>query len=171
MASIQDIFDALVTALAPVAPLAVGRKSKGTNVDLPFILLHLGRDTFSGVKGPGAAANPRALHASALGVEFHCWGIDYANADALKNAVITALRQTVSGANYALDSGEWVDGENIERGVVYVLSARILMAVPLVNLTNPPTYATQATTTITSIVPDPTGIVQGDGKLDWGETA
>jgi hypothetical protein len=137
MSGIQDFIADLQTAIGGVR-VTFGRVPQCEHRDYPHIgVLPVG-EGFAGSQG-GGGGNPRVLHTRAVSLDFHCWGIDVTMAEGLMFAVVSAIRQVTGGANYALEGAEWVDPGVMDRGVVVVLRARIIMGMPQATLPLPAT--------------------------------
>lgn len=113
-----------------VAPISIGRKGKSLNVGAPQYFVFPIRERYEGTQGAGSSGNPRALHTRLVDLEFHSMGADYGSTEVLNQALVTALRQVMAGANYQLGHATWVDPENLEAFPVLVLPVTLVLVLP-----------------------------------------
>lgn len=168
MQGFQDFVTEMTTTLVNVAPVYVGKRNLGLNVAPPAYEILPARERYGTARVTGGG-NPRMLHARELDVEIRSWGEDYAVTERLNACAITALRQVLSGINYRLDSAEWLDPQNEQYGAGLQLTVTLLLGLPQMDLATSDQNDI-ATATITSVDPDTSGAVQGDGILQCGET-
>jgi hypothetical protein len=140
VSSFTDFCTAIQTAIGPGGSVSgnvqiyEGRQTKHAHASPPCIFLYPGTASYGGPMGAGAATNPRILHTRQPRIEAHCWGTDYANAEGLQNALITATRQVVSGANYNLLGDQWFDEGVDVAGVSVTTTFEVRFGVPEVKL-------------------------------------
>lgn len=153
------------TPLNYVAPISVGKKGKSLNVGAPQYFVFPLNERYEGSQGAGSSGNPRALHTRLVDLEFHSMGADYGSTEVLNQALVTALRQVLAGANYKLGQATWVDPENLEAFPVIVLPVTLVLVLPQALLPAaagvPVGNAVYQTTTVTKVGLDTSGQVDG----------
>lgn len=167
MAGVADFRTAFADEVQPI-PVALGRKELATLDAAPRFFLVPVSESYDRAAGPGASANPRALHTRLLTVEVHSLGVDYDQAEKLNALAITALRKVMNGANYSLGGAQWIDPTNVDYGAVLVLTVTLRMALVAQQLPTSITVGgddTKPTVPITSENWDPTGQTPGQGYL------
>jgi len=88
---------------------------------------------------PGAiGGNPRSLHDRLIRCDVHCWAIDIAGASWLEQALVTAVRETVKGANYTLAGAEWLQPEWLQLGIVCTVSLDLRVPLPVARIPDAP---------------------------------
>lgn len=172
MAGILELQAALQAAIVGV-PVNLGNKELFRNLVYPQFFIFPVRESYAGPQGAGAAGNPRLLHTRKLSLEVHTWGPDYGTTEQMFGAFVTALRQVVQGASYALEGSEWEEPQDLNTGVTLSSMVTVVygMAISSLPIQTPLVVPTGAfgTVVITSEGNDTAGTVFGDGKLDSGE--
>lgn len=123
----------------------------------PRIVWTRAEDAF-GAPAPSAKSPPAVATCQAR-VEAHCWGGDDEKTEALRDAVVLALRKK-AGVNLGAVTAKWVPSALLADGEVCVVAFAVAQ---------PVTKAAPGTVVITSVGSDPTGAVAGDGTLQCGE--
>lgn len=175
MAALATLVTALQAAIGSV-PIGFGKKGRPVHSAPPNYTLFPLRETFVGPQGAGASGNPRVIHTRVVEINIHSWGDDFGPAEDMNEAMITAIRTVLSGANYVLGPAEWIDPLNMDLGAVLVQHVQLTLGLPLANLPLVYTGGTAVNVdalyqkvTITGTGADTAGTVFGDGKLDINE--
>lgn len=116
------------------------------------------RDTFAPPERAGG--NPRPVLTREAGLELHLWADTVADAETRLLAVLLALHDE-GATSVMFGSANWSGPSAIGRGVLVTLELR---------LKTPVVRAAAAVGQATTVAPDASEAVQGDGNLDWGET-
>lgn len=140
LSSFQDFCDAIQLAIGPGGAVSgnvqiyQGRAYEAINVSPPCISIYPAAASYGGPMGAGDATNPRILATRLMRCEAHCWGVNHGNAEGLQTGFITALRQTMSGANYIPQGDTWFEGGAVKCGVAVVTTFDIKFGVPVARL-------------------------------------
>lgn len=173
MAGIADIYNGLVAAIGPNVPILLGKRELARNVDFPQFWIVPVREDYGGTQGPGASGNPRVLNQRRLAFDVYTWGSDFGPTEDLHEAMITAIRGVLGGANYQLLGADWDEPTDMERGIAIILHVAVNLNVTQKTLPIPaPDSAPDAKLQTIQLPPvnfDTAGTVPGDGKLDAGE--
>lgn len=105
----------------------------------------------------------RRLHDLAVGFDVICWADDMDGCLSMAADLVTAVRQTLHGANYTLGAFEWSDasGESSTHGWSLTVPITLRMALLESDLDQPAV----AMATITSVDIDDSAGTDGDGVL------
>lgn len=160
------------TPLNYVAPISIGKKGKSLNVGAPQYFVYPLNERYEGSQGAGGSGNPRALHKRLVDLEFHSMGADFGSTEVLNQALVTALRQVLNGANYVLGQATWVDPDNLEAFPVLALQVTLVLVLPQALLPTtqgtPVGNAVYQTTTVNQVGLDTSGQVNGQNNIVAG---
>lgn len=174
MASFDTVINAVKARLANVAPFAIGKAEIARNVDPPrFVWLRLGISPST--RKPTAGG----LQEDAYENEVHCEAKSAADAEAMRDALIQAVRLEMKGANYRTARSTWDEPDDAKNGIIaLVVPLTLFVQMPRVNL--PEVASGPPATSVTPNVPgevqltdveiDGSGATTGDGELQGGET-
>lgn len=155
---------ALQAELAPAAAQLEGEKHLAANDDPPRMVWIV-----RGVSSRGARAiggNPRSLADDTWELEVHVWGRDLDHALALRQALVSAVRKVLCGANYLLGAAQVQDQAQHDRyGTLVVQGLTIVTPLPETGAeTLEP--VTMRTVRPKTVAIDPGTPVAGDRNLD-----
>lgn len=125
MALIPDISDAVNALLPAGTAVFTGEENLSAQGAPPRVVWVPTQDAFGPATQRGSKpSDPRALLTCRAGMDIHCWAESFAAAQALRDALVLALR-TAIGVNYQITGGRWLGQEWTALGRVYVLSLTI----------------------------------------------
>lgn len=101
--------------------ILVGSKNLTANIGPPNIVLVAdGGQNFGVPETPGHSPPVQILQSKHVTFTAHCWGVDYAQAEDLADAVLTALHDAVTCGNAQVDGEEWIEEGFDGGGVILV---------------------------------------------------
>lgn len=160
------------TPLNWVAQISIGKKGRALNVAPPQYYIFPINEDYGAPQGAGGGGNPRILHTRPVELEFHSMGADFGPTEVLNQALITAIRQVMNGANYKLGRATWVDPDNLEMCPALVLPVTLNFGLPQASLPTvqgaPVGNAVYQTPTVTQVGLDTSGQVNGQNNIVAG---
>lgn len=171
--ALAAVITAVRSSLAHVAPLVEGKKKLGDDDAPPrYTWVRIG------VAPSKRKALAGSLQEDAYENAVHCYAKTEADAEAMRAALIRAVRTAVLGRNYLETRSFWVEDEDSLQGVVLVVSLTIYQQ--MIDVTLPADPAGAPAEAVTPNVPgevqledveiDGSGAVPGDGELQGAET-
>jgi len=165
---ILDVLAAIQAALVRVAPSKTGKQALNewaAPVRYVWVLTGVDPKASTGIGG-----NPRSLADDSWDVEVYAFAPTLREAIRLRQAVVTATRQTIT-ANYGIGRSELVtDDEICRNGHCVATLLRITTPLPEADLSGQVTDATLQVVAPLTTSNDNTTSAPGDGRIDAGES-
>lgn len=174
--ALAEIIDGIAAQLTNVAPMVRSAKELSRFTTLPrYVWVRI-----SVAPSTRRHSNAGSIQEDAYENEVHVEAKSEADAEAMRRALIQAVRAVTKGGNYKEGRSEWGEPDDVQNGAFkLVVPLTIYAQMPFVKLPttptpNPPAQTvvpnTPAEVQVTEVEIDPTGAVAGDGELQGGET-
>ena len=118
-----DIIDEVSNRLKHVAITLVGERELASNTAVPRYIWIIRDELYEPPTSLGG--NPRSIHDIMASVSIVCWGRDLANAEQLKQAVISAIHYTMLGVSYRLSRSSYEQPDWTTYGSVITLDVTL----------------------------------------------
>ena len=139
---ISEVMTAFADELADIAPLRIGAWEAATSVAAPAWALIVERATTDQTRSPGAfVGRARAVRDDLWNMVIHAWGVDFAQAERLRQAAATAILRVAGPGNVNLGDTAVSEAGALGHGTVF--STRFQLRLPLLEATWSPTVGQQ----------------------------
>jgi len=171
--ALATVISDVAALLENVAPIVVGKKELGTDSVPPrYVWVRLG------VAPSNRKATAGSLQEDAYENAVHCHGMTEADAEAMRVALVQAVRVALRGRNYKETRSFWVEDEDSLQGFVLVVSLTVYLQMTAVTLPEAPAGPPAEAVTpnvpgevqVEDVETDSSGAAPGDGELQGGET-